>query len=200
VTDDDSSLRPEIIDELRARPSSPAAPWSCWRARSSVADAIAEATALGGLWIGPVLLAAGMSLTELTTDISAVRMGRDRLLAVKYFVGTCLVGLATSLPELVGCIAAVRLGAIDLVVGNLFGSNAIVWPPSSRSSSSSRGVSARPTPTRADGLDRWVFRSHDTIATRRSWRSRMIWICSSSAAIRLPEARFPPTEWRRGCC
>lgn len=39
------------------------------------------------------------------------------------FVGTWLVGLATSLPELVASIAAVRLGALDLAVGNLFGSN-----------------------------------------------------------------------------
>ena len=40
------------------------------------------------------------------------------------FVGTWLVGLATSLPELVTAVAAVRLGAVDLAVGNLFGSNA----------------------------------------------------------------------------
>ncbi|HEX6106642.1 MAG TPA: hypothetical protein VFZ26_13735 [Gemmatimonadales bacterium] len=40
------------------------------------------------------------------------------------FIGTWLVGLATSLPEVVSCIAAIRLGAIDLAIGNLFGSNA----------------------------------------------------------------------------
>jgi cation:H+ antiporter len=40
------------------------------------------------------------------------------------FVGTWLVGLATSLPEVVTCVAAVRIGALDLAVGNLFGSNA----------------------------------------------------------------------------
>jgi cation:H+ antiporter len=40
------------------------------------------------------------------------------------FVGTALVGFTTSLPELVASIAAVRMGAIDLAVGNLFGSNA----------------------------------------------------------------------------
>ncbi|TAJ51567.1 MAG: sodium:calcium antiporter [Nevskiaceae bacterium] len=40
------------------------------------------------------------------------------------FVGTWLVGLATSLPELAASLAAVRLGALDLAVGNLFGSNA----------------------------------------------------------------------------
>lgn len=40
------------------------------------------------------------------------------------FIGTWLVGLATSLPEAVSCLAAIRLGAIDLAIGNLFGSNA----------------------------------------------------------------------------
>ncbi len=40
------------------------------------------------------------------------------------FVGTTFVALSTSLPELVASVAAVRLGAFDLVVGNVFGSNA----------------------------------------------------------------------------
>jgi cation:H+ antiporter len=40
------------------------------------------------------------------------------------FVGTWLVGLCTSLPEVVTSIAAIRLGAVDLAIGNLFGSNA----------------------------------------------------------------------------
>lgn len=41
------------------------------------------------------------------------------------FVGTWLVGLSTSLPEVVTSVAAVRLGAVDLAIGNLFGSNAL---------------------------------------------------------------------------
>lgn len=40
------------------------------------------------------------------------------------FIGTTLVAITTSLPELVTSFAAVRLGAVDLAVGNLFGSNA----------------------------------------------------------------------------
>jgi cation:H+ antiporter len=40
------------------------------------------------------------------------------------FVGTTLVAFATSLPELVSMLAALRLGAIDLAIGNVFGSNA----------------------------------------------------------------------------
>jgi cation:H+ antiporter len=39
------------------------------------------------------------------------------------FVGTWLLGLSTSLPEFVTSFAAVRMGALDLAVGNLFGSN-----------------------------------------------------------------------------
>lgn len=39
------------------------------------------------------------------------------------FVGAALLAMVTSLPELVSALAAVRLGALDLAVGNLFGSN-----------------------------------------------------------------------------
>jgi cation:H+ antiporter len=39
------------------------------------------------------------------------------------FIGMLLVAVVTSLPELVTTITAIRLGAVDLAVGNLFGSN-----------------------------------------------------------------------------
>lgn len=39
------------------------------------------------------------------------------------FVGTTLVALCTSLPEMVSTYTALRLGAMDLAVGNIFGSN-----------------------------------------------------------------------------
>jgi cation:H+ antiporter len=39
------------------------------------------------------------------------------------FVGTLFIAFATSLPEVVVTIAALRLGAIDMAIGNLFGSN-----------------------------------------------------------------------------
>jgi cation:H+ antiporter len=39
-------------------------------------------------------------------------------------VGTLLVGLTTSFPEMATTVSAVRLGALDLAVGNIFGSNA----------------------------------------------------------------------------
>jgi len=38
-------------------------------------DAIAEATKIGRVWIGAVLLAGATSLPELATDIAAVRLG-----------------------------------------------------------------------------------------------------------------------------
>jgi cation:H+ antiporter len=40
------------------------------------------------------------------------------------FVGALLLAFTTSLPELVATFAAVRIGAVDLAIGNLFGSNA----------------------------------------------------------------------------
>ena len=39
------------------------------------------------------------------------------------FVGTIFVALSTSLPELTVTISSFRLGAVDMAVGNLFGSN-----------------------------------------------------------------------------
>lgn len=39
------------------------------------------------------------------------------------FVGNVFIAVATSLPEVVVSFAAVRIGAVDLAVGNLFGSN-----------------------------------------------------------------------------
>jgi cation:H+ antiporter len=39
------------------------------------------------------------------------------------FVGNIFVAISTSLPEAVVCIAAVRMDAVDLAIGNLFGSN-----------------------------------------------------------------------------
>jgi cation:H+ antiporter len=56
------------------------------------ADAIAEVTKLGRLWIGSVLLAGATSLPELTTDISAVRLGATDL-AVGDLFGSSLANM-----------------------------------------------------------------------------------------------------------
>jgi cation:H+ antiporter len=39
------------------------------------------------------------------------------------FVGNIFIAISTSLPEVVVSIAAVRMGAVDMAIGNLFGSN-----------------------------------------------------------------------------
>ena len=39
------------------------------------------------------------------------------------FVGTLFIAAVTSLPEAVVTVAAVRIGALDMAIGNLFGSN-----------------------------------------------------------------------------
>ena len=39
------------------------------------------------------------------------------------FVGTTLVAATTSLPEIVTTTAALRMGAVNLAIGNVFGSN-----------------------------------------------------------------------------
>jgi cation:H+ antiporter len=39
-------------------------------------------------------------------------------------VGTVLVGVTTGFPEIAATVSAVRMGALDLAVGNIFGSNA----------------------------------------------------------------------------
>jgi cation:H+ antiporter len=56
------------------------------------ADVIAEATGLGRLWIGTVLVAGATSLPELTTDLSAVRLGAADL-AVGDLFGSSLANM-----------------------------------------------------------------------------------------------------------
>ena len=41
----------------------------------------------------------------------------------KTFVGTLFVAFATSVPEMVVTVSALRIGALDMAIGNLFGSN-----------------------------------------------------------------------------
>jgi len=66
-----------------------------------------------------VVVAAGIFLPRVAAQIAAV-MGWQQSM-----VGTIFVAAATSLPELVVTLSALRLGAVDLAVGNLFGSNLI---------------------------------------------------------------------------
>lgn len=64
-----------------------------------------------------LVVAAGIWLPFVAKELAAL-MGWHQS-----FVGTLFVAFATSLPELVVTIAALKIGALDMAVGNLFGSN-----------------------------------------------------------------------------
>ena len=64
-----------------------------------------------------VVVAAGVWLPFIAKDL-AMAMAWEQS-----FVGTLFVAAVTSAPEVVVTVAALRLGAVDLAVGNLFGSN-----------------------------------------------------------------------------
>jgi cation:H+ antiporter len=66
-----------------------------------------------------VVVAAGIFLPQVAARIAVV-MGWQQSM-----VGTIFVAAATSLPEMVVTLSALRLGAVDLAVGNLFGSNLV---------------------------------------------------------------------------
>ncbi len=65
------------------------------------------------------VVTAGVFLPRVADQIAAL-MGWQQSV-----VGTVFVAAATSLPEMVVTLSALRLGAVDLAVGNLFGSNLI---------------------------------------------------------------------------
>jgi len=64
-----------------------------------------------------VVVAAGIWLPFIAKDLAAAMDWQQS------FVGTLLVAAVTSAPEVVVTVAALRMGAIDLAIGNLFGSN-----------------------------------------------------------------------------
>jgi cation:H+ antiporter len=64
-----------------------------------------------------VVLVAGAAL-PFVAKAMAVEMGWHQS-----FVGTLFVAFVTSLPEMVVTVAALQLGAVDMAIGNLFGSN-----------------------------------------------------------------------------
>lgn len=63
------------------------------------------------------IIAAATYLPHLGDEIARTT-GLDRT-----FVGSFFIALSTSLPELVVSVSALKLGAVDMVYGNLFGSN-----------------------------------------------------------------------------
>ncbi|MCL5060572.1 MAG: sodium:calcium antiporter [Candidatus Thermoplasmatota archaeon] len=63
------------------------------------------------------VVAAGIWLPFIAGDLAAAMAWEQS------FVGTLFVAAITSAPEVVVTVAALRMGAIDLAIGNLFGSN-----------------------------------------------------------------------------
>lgn len=64
-----------------------------------------------------VVVGAGIWLPFIARDLAAVMAWEQS------FVGTLFVAAVTSAPEVVVTVAALRMGAVDLAIGNLFGSN-----------------------------------------------------------------------------
>jgi len=64
-----------------------------------------------------VVIAAGVWLPYVAKDLATIMVWEQS------FVGTLFVAAITSAPEVVVTVAALRIGAVDLAIGNLFGSN-----------------------------------------------------------------------------
>ena len=64
-----------------------------------------------------VVIAAGVWLPYVAKDLATAMAWEQS------FVGTLFVAAVTSAPEVVVTVAALRMGAVDLAIGNLFGSN-----------------------------------------------------------------------------
>jgi cation:H+ antiporter len=81
-------------------------------------DGIPTATAVRNYAVNAVIvIIAAMFLPKIGAGIAeATGLGQS-------FVGNILIALSTSLPEVVVSLAALRIGAVDLAIGNLFGSN-----------------------------------------------------------------------------
>lgn len=76
------------------------------------------ATAVRGYALASLaIIAAGIWLPYVAADLARV-MGWEQS-----FVGTLFVAAITTAPEVVVTVSALRLGAVDLAIGNLFGSN-----------------------------------------------------------------------------
>jgi cation:H+ antiporter len=103
------------------------------RGAGAVSPALGSADTGGARRVGPVGLrkaAGGFALATLGLVavtpwlvLSADALSRETGLSAT-FVGALLVGLTTTCPEAAATVSAVRLGALDLAVGNVFGSSA----------------------------------------------------------------------------
>jgi len=89
--------------------------------REEIADRYPDVTLRQAAWryglAGLVVIGAGIWLPFIGEQLGAV-MGWHAT-----FVGTLFIALATTFPEMVVTVTALRLGALDMAIGNLFGSN-----------------------------------------------------------------------------
>lgn len=81
------------------------------------ADISTRSAVLNYIFNAAIVVIAAMFLPKIGEGIAtATGLGQS-------FVGTIFIAISTSLPEVVVSVAAVRMGAVDLAIGNLFGSN-----------------------------------------------------------------------------
>jgi len=89
--------------------------------------AVEEAPRVRGVSLRRALLGYAVAATVVVVAAVALPFFGKALAAQmgwqESFVGTLFVAAATSLPEAVVTVAALRIGALDMAIGNLFGSN-----------------------------------------------------------------------------
>lgn len=74
---------------------------------------------LAGFAVASIGLLVAAPLLVISAEAVALESGLSQT-----FVGTLFVGFTTSFPEIAATISAMRIGAVDLAIGNIFGSNA----------------------------------------------------------------------------
>jgi cation:H+ antiporter len=96
--------------------------------RQRIAEFAEEATQLyGAITLRAALTRFGLASLVVVAAGLRLPFAGDRLAAAmgwhQTFVGTLFLSVATTLPEMVVTVTALRLGALDMAIGNLFGSN-----------------------------------------------------------------------------
>ena len=93
------------------------------KTRSAIEEEIPEGTPK--LWVGLVgfFAAAGVLVAITPMMVSSSNEIAEITGLGATFIGSTLVAMVTSLPEAVTTISAIRIGAVDMAIGNLFGSN-----------------------------------------------------------------------------
>ncbi|MEX1128113.1 MAG: hypothetical protein WD227_14935 [Vicinamibacterales bacterium] len=94
---------------------------------AALAEVIAAETTHGALTLRSAVLRFSFAALVLVGAAALLPGAGERLAQqtglAESFVGSLFVAISTSLPEVVVSVAAARIGAMDMAVGNLFGSN-----------------------------------------------------------------------------